>query len=371
MYGSIRLDHIVIYGSLVIISFIAILSKIRFLKLSKVLLYLYIFLFLIIFFSSLFNQKWTEFSFVLATFENYFQTIAIIIIFSVLLSGQDVNLKSTIADYSNEPSSQSVKARSMTLGRFLGVFNQPIASGSAYLTGFICWLYLSIEFKGLIFKKIVSLTLILIGGAASISKVIILGLPLITFIFLLGCLFINRLPKFPIFTFIVYFLLSPLIIFGTYLANWRGFDFFTRFFKYENYQGLTKTDNVIIATIEGRFEANSGTMLEFIKMIDTNLFFGFGVTEMRVFDSGFFEIILGTGLIGMFIYLSIIFYLLIMSIKSILKRDINGVLFFCLIITIIATSFGGQPFQLNRSSFIVIITILAFMTIVKKPKKNL
>lgn len=371
---------------------------------------MFIFLFLIIFFSTLINNNWKDFSFVLATFDNYFQTIAIIIIFSVILSYHDIKASvyniinfivfmlclntvliiiTTIFDLqfinklyelnfdqsflldSDDSKSQSVKARSLTMGRHLGVFNQPVAAGSAYLTAFICWLYLSINSKGLNFKKIISLTLILVGGGISISKVFILGLPFICFLYFTFSLFINKVPKFHLKIFYSFLIFSPFFILILSLSGWRGFDFFIRFLKLENYAGNTKLDNVIIATIEGRFEKESGPMLELSKMMDTNPFFGFGVTEMRVFDSGFFEIILGTGMVGMFLFLIVIIYLLLISLKAVFEKNINGVLLFCLVASLIGTSFGGNAFQLNRSSSILLIVILTFLTIVKTKHKRL
>jgi hypothetical protein len=107
------------------------------------------------------------------------------------------------------------------------------------------------------------------------------------------------------------------------------------------------------------------------KMLDTNLFFGFGVTDMRVFDSGFFEIILGTGVVGLMLYILFLLYILFIALNEFFKKNINGVFLLCNVVSILGVSLGGSAIHLNRSSSLLIIVLICLILLIHYDNKKL
>lgn len=373
---------------------------------------LFVFLFLAVFFSTLLNSQWDDKLYVVATFENYLQPVIITIIFSLLIKNStyddiqkkyylickliifflclnsifiissnyfdlsfidklyEIKFKKEFLIISDDILSQSVKARSINMGRYLGVFNQPMSSGCAYLVGTLCFLTTYRRGTDNTFLSLIIIGLLTIGGSFSVSKVFLFGLPLIILTFFILSICINKLSKSNIYILIIILSVLPILVIFLDYFNWRGYDFFVRFFEIDNYFGSTKLDNVIIATAEGRFTNDTYALLKIKELLMKNKILGYGVTDMHVFDSGIYEITLLGGLLGIAIYLSIIFYFLVISLLEIAKRNPMGISLFCIFIIFFGTSLGGSPIHLNRVSPLLLLVILSTICLIKFPKKN-
>ncbi|EMF0159430.1 hypothetical protein OPR95_001757, partial [Enterococcus hirae] len=79
----------------------------------------------------------------------------------------------------------SVAARALTNGRYSGIFNQPVESGTIYSIGIFCWYYLSRRKNNIKSFDMITLILLIVGGTMSVSKIFLfIGLPIFALLML-------------------------------------------------------------------------------------------------------------------------------------------------------------------------------------------
>ncbi|MGE7650478.1 hypothetical protein ACQKM1_22285 [Peribacillus frigoritolerans] len=243
---------------------------------------------------------------------------------------------------------ESVASRAMTMGRYSGIFNQPMEAGAAYCIGLFAWLYLAENrFMNIRLKPTLLLILLVSGGLLTVSKVFLFGGLIM---FLGGTLFVKpvriRIIRLTILVFLIGF---P--IYYYLLHTWDGINYLFRFFGHNSQQqGLL---NLLTA---GRYGGSNSQQSDFFSEIfKSSPIYGEGLGSQQVLDSGFFHFFANGGLIGLGFYLLILLTLCYSIIKFYFYTKFSSETKFFIGITllVIIASFGSPVFTLNRSSVIL------------------
>lgn len=238
----------------------------------------------------------------------------------------------------------TVATRALGNGRYSGIFNQPMESGTAYSLGIIFWDGCLKENKRIKIVNIIELLAILIGGILSVSKVFIfVGLPL--FIIKLVLQRFN-LKKFVGYTFIF----GLFIVLFNYLSKfWSGTSYLFRFFK-------TNSNQTFLNTITaGRLGGDSQQMRLFKEIYQENPLFGKGFGYSAVYDSLYFYFFSIIGIIG-------IIFLIVLFIKLskdcyLIKNKERRIYLMSLILLLVIGGVGAPILVLNRVNILFYVSI--------------
>ncbi|MCF6095695.1 hypothetical protein L1766_01530 [Thermovorax subterraneus] len=387
--SGIKIDSIVIYLTL-LLAVIRLLLRPR-IEINielLVIFYLWLSVFLYLVTLTLLNKGYLNIYAFLAEIDNFLQPLAIIFSFLVLIYKKDLNYISMLLKKSclililllsvntlwiflgfnfdlshiNQYFVRGVAQNAATLGRFTGVFNQPIEAGIAYSIGLFSWLYLiSKRIVKLNIKYIIALLLLIIGGAINVSKAFIFG-GLIIFT-------INLLKKFTILrkvlskTLVVIVLLSPILFF--LINRWEGLTYLSRLFYIGNYQKY----GLIYFITAGRYGGKTSQQrFLFQKVWQISPLFGLGMGSQRIYDSAFFHFFSSGGIIALLVYLLILIFLFLYGWKffSVKNCREEAILLFDIILIIIFSSFGVPVLTINRVSVIIWVYICILFWYVSK-----
>lgn len=243
---------------------------------------------------------------------------------------------------------ESVASRAMTMGRYSGIFNQPMEAGVAYSIGLLAWLYLAENrFMNIRLKSTLLLILMVSGGLLTVSKVFLFGGLIM---FLAGSLFVKPVRRRIIrLTFLIFIIGFP--IYYYLLHTWEGINYLFRFFgNNSQQQGLL---NLLTA---GRYGGPNSQQSDFFSGIwKSSPIYGEGLGSQQVLDSGFFHFFANGGLIGLGFYLLILLILCysIIKISFYTKNSSETKFFIGITLLVIIASFGSPVLTLNRSSVIL------------------
>lgn len=244
----------------------------------------------------------------------------------------------------------SVWRNSVSNGRYLGLFNQPVEAGLAYSLGLGAWLYL-LESK----QKVSIFNLLLLiglacGGVINVSKVFILGGAPVAILFFLGNgtrIFFK--PKHFIQLLLITFALSPLI--KILDSVWKGSGFFFRLFQFGSADGV----NLLRLYTAGRF-GEQDTILKSIfahVWAESPIFgFGFGAFD-KPLDNAFIEFFYQGGLIGLTFYCSMLLVIIIHILRYFDKSKREAHLLTFIIIIVVFAGIGTPVLTINRSSILL------------------
>lgn len=249
-------------------------------------------------------------------------------------------------------------SKANTMGRFSGVFIQPIEAGIIYSIGLLLFWYLLTRKRKISFGQLISFLLIISGGIFSVSKVFIFcGIPL--FIVLATC-FLNFSKTFKISIFII---LSYIILSFYLNMYWDGFDYFLRFFD------NTGNNSIIDLLTAGRFNGeNSQQFMLISNFTSGELIFGRGFGADITYDSLIFYLISVGGIILLIIGITYVLFLLSKAVKNLSLKNNLDVFFLAFIFLIIASNFGAPVFFLNRINLVVFLFISLFQHYIKDVK---
>ncbi len=248
---------------------------------------------------------------------------------------------------------RQVSFNAATMGRYTGIFNQPIEVGIAYSLGLLSWLYLNT--KGLIkvsFVTILKVVLLIVGGIMSVSKAFIFG-----GFFLFGLNVLVRRKVFFKSRKMLYALmvLAPAIIY--YMINcWNGFMYFSRLFNIAQY----RTAGIIRTLTAGRFGVGSDQQKDlFLSVWNKSPIFGLGLGSQIVYDSAFFHMYSSGGIVALLLYVSILAILIFLSFKLMRRKHTKeeGLFLMNVTLLILLSSFGAPVLTLNRTAVILWVFI--------------
>lgn len=275
----------------------------------------------------------------------------------IILISMNFNITPLLARFHNSNMDATLAIKSLSMGRYKGIFNQAIESGLMYSLGILLWAYdRTVKERKSYFDYLVLIGLI-IGGISSVSKVFILGgIPLFVFYLILSKQINVRatIKCIPIAIIIIFIL-------NKFFLLWSGFDYFVRLFD-ANY--IIK-NGVIDTFTAGRF----GSSDTFIKnninnVLNKSLIAGNGLGSIvGPTDNMFVFILYEGGLVALFFYFCIILNIVrvtLIGFKNKIIRESSFLL--VLLILIIGSNIGAPTLYLNRVSAVlwIILTVIIY-----------
>jgi hypothetical protein len=306
---------------------------------------------------------------------------SLIAISSIFLDTQSFLNYFVVAGDSGGAEMSTVSQRAATMGRFSGIFNQPLESGLAYSIGILCWVYLANTERKISFSGWVALVLLLLGGAISVSKVfIVVGFPLALLYY--GWLNIGIVMSFRKSSLAGFFIMGSgfISLIAIFVDNWTGWSFFIRLFDFTSI-----SDKGFLATYTaGRLDSDeTGVMKRFAETWSESPIFGFGLPVEGILDNGYLEFFYLGGSVALTFYILMLFVLLFVALTKKKNNSKFGKFLILFWILTIITGIGAPVFTLNRVSIffwvLVILSILivshrqsgVLVTDVKNEKDNL
>ncbi len=250
---------------------------------------------------------------------------------------------------------KSVWELAFSMGRYSGIFNQPVESGLMYSLGLLAWGYLNRISKQTGFWEYIILFFLLIGGALSVSKVLIFGgIPLLI-------IYWNPFLDFRK-NFNVQFILAAIVAWAgiLYITHfWDGLSFLTMFFTVKG------NTNLLELYTAGRFGAEYSTMIShFNEVWQKSPLYGFGFGAISCFDNAYLEFFLQGGLVALTGYLTLLVVYFRYSLSAFRKGYEEGRLLLGMFVLVMGGSLGAPVLTINRFStvFWVFSAVLMFMS---------
>jgi len=250
----------------------------------------------------------------------------------------------------------TVWSRATSMGRYSGIFNQPMESGLTYSLGLFSWIYFTQKGKNTSIIHYLMLFGLLFGGILSVSKVFILiGIPL----FFIYLILEGRLKYILNQRFIASSMLSIAVII-VICKVWKGFGYFARLF---NISGKSISELIYIYTA-GRF----GTEHTFVKYIFTYVwekspFYGLGFAASPILDNAYLEFFIQGGLVALFGYLFILAVIGFVGFSQ-CRRNKEGRFVFILFIFIVLSGVGAPVITINRFSTLFWLFLIMLFSII-------
>lgn len=257
---------------------------------------------------------------------------------------------------------ETVASRAISMGRFIGVYNQPLEAGSTYSLGVLGWAWL--ENNGRNFRTIWRyglLGLMVVGGLLSISKVFILGgtVLFLVYMFLFAEKKVRRrfLYALPVFGGLI----------GWYVTSiqWSGLRFLRSLLF-----GGGGNESLLVRFTAGRFggdrdwgEGPGIVALVTEEVMRESPFVGFGMEKPPILDNGLVAYLYHGGVVAAAMYCLLLFWLLF---KGYRLYRVNGRRYvYLLFIGVLAVGItvGAPAFTLNRFSMnaVLMISLLLLM----------
>lgn len=403
--AGIRIEHFFIYGIFLytFLCFLSGKSDFRLNRYAAILLILFSATVIWIFAVSYLQKGLGNIYGLVASIENFTQPIALIFILTCFLKGLDkrkiyqlfrivifwiivmlcINsiiaigmiffdiwafLKYFVLSDSEQGGRGSVLERAASMGRFSGIFNQPFESGLAYSIGLLCWVYLATNLRTITFSLWTALTLLLIGGTLSMSKVFLMaGFPLSLFYLLWNNVGYLKIRKSTVVGGIFWFLgTAALAIF--IVSRWQGLNRFLDFFSLGRYAER----GVISSLTAGRFgQESSAVKSKFLDVWLESPLFGLGAPIPGLTDNAYLEFFYYGGSVGLLLNILMLLVIGVVSYTGLRNSSEIGKFIVVLWVLIIGAGLGAPVLTINRSSiFLWIILVFAFHIVSQKAVKG-
>ncbi len=312
---------------------------------------------LIFIFSVFFNKSFTD---------NHFKILLNVIVKVSILAGLlsiltifidlEFLLKYFIMDIEGD---ESLWKQVLSLGRYIGLFSQPLEAGIYYTCSLFSLIYLKKEYGINTYYFFISFLIILISGLITLSKnFYLLGL-------VMSFLFYGHLSRWSFNKFVT--IILSIICFLFFIFIFIIFDFGNYF---HSLISLYEAEGITSAVTAGRFGRPELTEVEFLfnKFLNQGFFVGFGLGTHFPLDNGFLEYGYQGGILALLGYLFFLFYCLFLGFSY--KKQKPSKFLIILIIYIFISSVGGPVITANRANIILILLICASIALINK-KTNL
>jgi len=256
----------------------------------------------------------------------------------------------------------SVWGRSANMGRFIGIFNQPIEAGVAYSLAAFGIVYLADKkqtFSSLLFLLLI---LVVIGGLLTVSKVFLIGGVILLLAYLMWTRVISDIFSFRI------ILLVGLTVFtiAINLQSWIGLDYFMRFFSMDSSTVFSFLD----VLTSGRYGQASSVTMTFNQILIDSPIFGYGIVNYNVtLDNGLLYYFFHGGSIGLFFYIGILISILLLAFLGIINKKKEGKFLFIIFLIIVGSDLGAPTVIMNRSSVLLWVIIYLNICLITQSKK--
>jgi hypothetical protein len=388
--GGLRVEHLAIYG-ISLVSFFKWISS-RYYQRCRPIGVIVLLLFCSLLwtgFVSYFHSRPFDGS-VVAAIENFLQPIALIIVISVALKGNVDEMKrlllfccvfisvllsinSLVALFSvyfdiwpivryfvgdsEKLVGWTVWSNAIAMGRYPGLFNQPLECGLAHSIGVLSWIYYVSREKRLRYRDVFIFMGVSLGGFLSVSKVFLLGgLPLAV-IYWFWCKGMALSSLFVI-TIISSLMAGVIIVLS---SDWAGYDRMTSYFSVLG----EDVDSVAFYTA-GRFGADKSNLMRLFDKTWENapLFgFGFGAFFGIAADNAYIEFFYQGGLVALGLYIGVVVVIGAVSLQAVRQKNAEGKILVLILILIIGAGIGSPVLTLNRASIFIWVLIVCIITI--------
>ncbi|MBI5246012.1 MAG: hypothetical protein HY923_02450 [Elusimicrobia bacterium] len=250
----------------------------------------------------------------------------------------------------------SVASAAGALGRFTGIFNQPIEAGDMYSLVLMLWCYtLAKARRWPSVMQLAAVGLVVIGGLLSVSKVFLIGAPILAGIYMLSSGKAMRRSA------LILFLLAPVIFLS---AQYVLIDTATgaRLTKLSSY--LDSSD-VLSRYTAGRFTTGGtrgGIIDDFGEVWSRSPWLGTGIGSYAIVDNAYLEIFASGGCVALVLYLAMFGYALFRAIRSKFGGCEEGQLLLVVVLLLLGAGMGAPVLTLNRFSPIVWLVLTALGT---------
>lgn len=252
-------------------------------------------------------------------------------------------------------SDQSVWSAAKDLGRHCGLFQQPVEAGVAYCTGLIAWMYWSTTLGKRSLWPTVCLPLIIIGGILPVSKVFILGGPVLSLTFIALSSQRKHLLGGTIMAGLVMLYLSA----APQFAEWSGAEGITWIFSAD-------VGDMFQRYTAGRFDDDGGWTVKAIHRVlqDSPLFgYGYATDVVGPYDGAYLERIAVGGIPALLLYLGLLGAMGNSAMQGLSVSRIHGTFLACLFLLIVGVGLGAPVISLNRSSIWLWLLLILNMAV--------
>lgn len=248
-----------------------------------------------------------------------------------------------------EPGVKATGEYAASVGRIGGVFNTPLAAGTAYSIGLAVAAYLTSSSQWRPWKTYVSTLLVFVGGMLCQSKVFVFaGLPVFV-----GLLVVSVLRRRPWRGFLVVGggIAASLALTRTLWWNDKAVALWTRFFG--------SSDDIVKVYSAGRFNDDAPVQVLIRQILDTSPINGYGVSlTIGPLDTALAEMLARAGILGVLLLIGCGVCLFAMWLSNPRRHDpelwwlIGGLLF-----VLLAAAAGGPFITQNRSGTILLLNV--------------
>ena len=248
----------------------------------------------------------------------------------------------------------SVWGRSASMGRFIGIFNQPFEAGVAYSLAAIGIIYIVNKKKKFSTLLVILLILVTIGGLLTVSKVFVIGGILLVLIYLIWT---KKILK--IFSLRLILAISTTVYLVVInIQNWQGFWYLKRLFTSD----MISYDTAINPLTSGRYSSGSSNFSTFNNILNDSPIFGYGIVNPNVtIDNGLLYYFFHGGFIGLLLYIGILISILFIAILGIVNKRMEGKFLLLIFLLIIGSDLGAPTAIINRSS--IFLWVLVYLGI--------
>lgn len=235
-----------------------------------------------------------------------------------------------------------------SLGRYTGVFNQPLEAGVFFSLVLMLIIYLWSTNAIKKEKALILSLVIFVGGVLSLSKVFIVVGLICTFLIVLFIKGLGVILKLlPIF--------SVLILLILFLVQRNASADYLSFYLKPN-----DSYNFIMKITAGRFgSSSSGVSNMFIEVFNNSPIFGFGMGTQLPIDNAFLEYYFQGGFLALLFYIAAIIYMAVVGLSF--WNSSEGKCLLVIAIFISLSGVGGPVVTANRAGIICMICISLFM----------
>lgn len=255
---------------------------------------------------------------------------------------------------------EAVMHRATAIGRYTGIFNQPVEAGLAYSTGLAAWLYWLDVARRPTIKHVIVLVVLMVGGALTVSKVFLLGgIPLFV-IALSFTISMNRNSVLPYGLLILGFIMFSIPFLEGLRYQWTGWNYILRFTDVTN---LTEQGIVEVFTAGRIGPGDTGVEQLFMSTLLESPVYGFGFGIDTALDNGYLEFFYQGGMIALSLYIVLLSAVFLQAIALYRKDPSKGRFLIVLWILVVGAGIGAPTLTLNRSSILIwVLLILAIST---------
>jgi hypothetical protein len=247
----------------------------------------------------------------------------------------------------------SVWMAAVDLGRFTGIFNQPMESGLTYSLGLLAWGHLTRAYAMRSVVGYVVLFLLLLGGTLGTSKIFLIGgLPLFL-VYVFSLRGIGRL----LFNARLWLVVGAGIGgLAVLLANWRGRSYF------EILMSSSSRWDMLTLITGGRFGGGDTLVKDlFRRVARESPVFGFGFGAEHTFDSTYAEFFVMGGAVSIVLLLALFAVLGWVGVRTAYASVEEGRLLAAVAVLLVGAGIGAPTVTINRFSTVLWLLVVLLL----------